>query len=113
MAGSIFNNRLAKTFSVKSVGLLEQRKDKSEVKRSIGNIQFDYKLHFFPRPPCQPESWYDISQGEGTVVVNDSAASSYRRSPDAKHGGVNNRYLQKNQIHFLKLILTTQRISIN
>jgi TonB-dependent starch-binding outer membrane protein SusC len=30
------------------LGLLEQRQDKSDVKRSIGNIQFDYKLHFFP-----------------------------------------------------------------
>ena len=28
-------------------------------------------------------------------MVPDSAASNYRRSPDAKHGGVNNGYLQK------------------
>lgn len=77
------------------VGLLEQRKDKSEVQRSIGNIQFDYKLHFFPDLHINLNLGYDVSKGEGTVYINDSAASAYRRSPNALHGGVNNRYLQK------------------
>ncbi len=77
------------------VGLLEQRNDKSEVKRSIGNIQFDYKLHFLPDLRVNLNLGYDVSKGEGTVRIPDSAASSYLRSADAKHGGVNNRYLQE------------------
>ena len=77
------------------VGLLEQRSDESDSKRSIGNIQFDYKLHFFPDLRLNLNLGYDVSTGEGTVFIPDSAASSYKRSPDAKHGGVNNRYLQK------------------
>jgi TonB-linked SusC/RagA family outer membrane protein len=96
---------LRKLSPLNPVGLLEQRKDKSEVKRSIGNIQFDYKLHFFPDLHVNLNLGYDISQGEGTVVVNDSAASSYRRSPDAKHGGVNNRYLQKKSNTLLETYL--------
>jgi iron complex outermembrane receptor protein len=86
---------LRKLSPLNPVGLLEQREDKSEVQRSIGNIQFDYKLHFFPDLRVNLNLGYDISKGEGTVYINDSAASAYRRSPDAKYGGVNNRYLQK------------------
>ncbi len=86
---------LKKLSPLNPVGLLEQRTDKSEVKRSIGNLQLDYKLHFFPDLRVNLNFGYDISQGEGTVYIPDSAASAYLRSPDAKHGGVNNRYLQK------------------
>ena len=75
--------------------MLEQRTDKSEAKRSIGNIQIDYKIHFLPDLHVNLNLGYDVSKGEGTIVVPDSAASNYRRSPDAKHGGVNNGYLQK------------------
>jgi TonB-dependent starch-binding outer membrane protein SusC len=76
------------------LGLLEQRQDKSDVKRSIGNLQLDYKVHFLPDLHVNVNLGYDISEGKGTVFIPDSAASSYRRSPDAKHGGVNNRYRQ-------------------
>lgn len=87
------------------VGLLEQRTDKSEVQRSIGNIQFDYKLHFFPDLRVNVNLGYDISKGEGTIFIPDSAASSYMRSPDAKHGGVDNRYLQKKSNTLLETYL--------
>ncbi len=55
---------LRKLAPVNPVGLLEQRTDKSEVKRSIGNIQFDYKLHFFPDLRVNVNLGYDISKGE-------------------------------------------------
>jgi TonB-dependent starch-binding outer membrane protein SusC len=77
------------------LGLLEQRTDKSEVQRSIGNVQFDYKLHFFPDLHVNLNLGYDISKGEGTINVPDSAASAYQRSPNKLHGGVKNQYLQK------------------
>jgi iron complex outermembrane receptor protein len=78
------------------VALLEMREDKSDVQRSIGNIQFDYKLHFLPDLHVNLNLGYDVSKGEGTVFVPDSAAQAYLRSPDAKHGGVNNQYKQTN-----------------
>jgi TonB-dependent starch-binding outer membrane protein SusC len=86
---------LRKLAPINPVGLLEQKTDKSDVKRSIGNIQLDYKVHFFPDLHVNVNLGYDVSQGEGTIYIPDSAASSYKRSPDAKHGGVNNKYLQK------------------
>ncbi|MDP4264801.1 MAG: TonB-dependent receptor [Bacteroidota bacterium] len=96
---------LRKLAPLNPVGLLDQRNDKSKVQRSIGNIQFDYKLHFFPDLHVNLNLGYDVSKGQGTVVVNDSAASSYHRSPDAKHGGVNNRYLQKKSNSLLETYL--------
>lgn len=86
---------LRKLSPLNPLGLLEERKDESDVKRSIGNIQLDYKVRFLPDLHVNVNLGYDVSQGEGTTFVNDSAASSYKRSPDVKHGGVNNKYLQK------------------
>lgn len=81
------------------VGLLEQRQDVSDVKRSIGNIQFDYKLHFMPDLRVNLNLGYDISEGEGTINIPDSAAAVYKRfyrqSTNTYHSGVNNQYLQK------------------
>jgi len=87
------------------VGLLEQKEDKSDVNRSIGNIQFDYKLHFLPDLHVNLNLGYDVSKGEGTIYIPDSAASSYLRSPDAKHGGVDNQYKQKNSNTILETYL--------
>jgi len=87
------------------LGLLEQREDNSNVKRSIGNVQFDYKLHFFPDLRVNLNLGYDISKGQGTVYVPDSAANAYRRSPDGQHGGVNNRYLQEKSNTILETYL--------
>ena len=80
---------------INPLGQLEQRTDKSDAKRSIGNIQFDYKVHFLPDLHVNVNLGYDVSKGQGTIFVPDSAASSYERSPDKKHGGVQNKYLQK------------------
>ena len=48
---------------------------------------------------------YDVSKGEGTIYVPDSAASAYLRSPDAKHGGVNNQYKQNKSNTLLETYL--------
>ena len=85
---------LKKLSPLNPVGMLEQKFDESDVERSIGNIQFDYKLHFFPDLRVNLNLGYDVSKGEGTIFIPDSAASSYKRSPDAKHGGVQNQYAQ-------------------
>ncbi|HEY0042632.1 MAG TPA: TonB-dependent receptor [Flavisolibacter sp.] len=83
------------------VGLLEQRDDRSNVKRSIGNLQLDYRLHFFPDLRANLNVGFDISKGEGTIDIPDSAASSYLRFKDPTtntyHSGVNNQYRQEKQ----------------
>lgn len=90
------------------VALLLERDDRSNVNRSIGNIQFDYKLHFFPDLRLNLNLGYDISKGTGTVFVNDSVRMAYMRDKDVNDvtkGGVNNSYLQKYQNTFLEFYL--------
>jgi TonB-linked SusC/RagA family outer membrane protein len=76
------------------VGLLFQRRDLSEVRRSIGNALIDYKVHFLPDLHVNMNLGYDVSAGVGTIFVPDSAASSYERTPDKKHGGIDTKYRQ-------------------
>ena len=77
------------------LGILLQRKDISEVRRSIGNAQIDYKFHFLPDLHANVNLGYDVSTGLGTISVPDSAAANYHRTTDARHGGINNKYRQK------------------
>lgn len=90
------------------VGLLEQRDDRSDVQRSIGNIVFDYKFHFLPDLRVNLNLGYDITKGEGTIVVNDSASFNYRRYKDSagvEHGGINNQYSQERKNTVLEAYL--------
>jgi iron complex outermembrane receptor protein len=83
------------------LGLLLQRDDRSKVQRAVGNALIDYKLHFLPDLHALLNVGADLSEGKGTVFVPDSAASAYMRSPDKKHGGVNNQYRQTRQNTYL------------
>ena len=59
------------------VGLLDNTLDKSSVKRFIGNIDVDYKLHFLPDLKLHATVGYDYSRGKGTVYVPAEAYSGY------------------------------------
>ncbi|MFY7886231.1 MAG: SusC/RagA family TonB-linked outer membrane protein, partial [Dolichospermum sp.] len=77
------------------LGLLNQIENRSHVERSIGNVQFDYKVPFISGLRANLNLGYDVSKGTGTTIINDSAAMSYRRFKDANnvmHGGTNTRY---------------------
>ncbi|HEY0609915.1 MAG TPA: SusC/RagA family TonB-linked outer membrane protein, partial [Chitinophaga sp.] len=43
------------------LSMLELKNDKGEVKRSLGNIQFDYKFHFLPELRANLNLGYDVS----------------------------------------------------
>ncbi len=73
------------------LGQLEQRFDESTPQRSIGNIQIDYKFHFLPELRANLNVGYDVSKGEGTIYVSDSAAIGYVAGGT---GGTNNIYKQ-------------------
>jgi iron complex outermembrane receptor protein len=80
------------------VGLLEQRDDRSNVNRVIANIQADYKFHFLPDLRLNVNLGIDKAKGTGTVKINDSAASTYKRDVDVndvRKSGVNNSYKQE------------------
>lgn len=70
------------------VGLLEQREDRSNPFRSIGNLQLDYKFHFLPELHANVNAGYDMATGKGTVFVDQNAAETINRP------GVNTEYKQ-------------------
>ena len=75
------------------------RDDKSNVLRSIGNIQFDYKFHFLPELRANLNLGYDKSDGKGTVYIPAEAASQFLR------GGSDNEYHQKRDNKLLEFYL--------
>lgn len=77
--------------SANPLGLLEQTRNKGEVKRSIGNIQFDYKFHFLPDLRANLNLGYDLSRTNGTTYTAATSASAFVR------GGINNEYSQSKQ----------------
>ena len=71
------------------VGLLYQKEDNGHVNRYIGNIQLDYKLHFFPDLRLNLNVGGDLTRSNGTVYIPAEAASDYTR------GGVDKQYSQE------------------
>lgn len=89
-------------------GLLDQRQNNSNVTRQIASALFDYKVHFLPDLHVVVNTGMDVSEGKGTEVVNDSAASTYMRFKDPSnkfHGGVNNQYRQSRNNSYLNAYL--------
>ncbi len=77
------------------LGLLMERSNKGVTKRSVGNVVIDYKFHFLPELHAVITAGYDVSDGSGTNVTPDSAASDYNRYKDPAgkyHGGYNTQY---------------------
>jgi iron complex outermembrane receptor protein len=59
------------------LSILEQTDNRSEVQRSIGNLQFDYKLHFLPALRANLNLGYDVSDGEGRTILPPTLGSVY------------------------------------
>ena len=58
------------------VALLKQRENTSYATRSIGNIQFDYKMHFLPELRANLNLGYDVSSSDGSDNTYNSATAS-------------------------------------
>ena len=71
------------------VALLMDKRDRSTVKRSIGNIQLDYKLHFFPDLHANVNVGYDVSRSQGSVFIPASSSIAYTAQ------GQNSQYKQE------------------
>jgi len=73
------------------LALLQLKRDESTVKRSIGNAQFDYKMHFLPELKANLNLGYDYSKSDGNIFVPEYASWEY----DAQNGGgVDREYSQ-------------------
>jgi len=82
------NGNLNSLATLNPVALLSQRRDRSTVKRSIGNVQFDYQLPFVPGLSANLNLGYDVQRGRGTLNAPTTAAAFYNQR------GVNNYYKQ-------------------
>lgn len=70
------------------LAMLELKNDKGEVKRSLGNIQFDYKFHFLPELRANLNLGYDVSESDGRTLVPAYAGNAFNR------GGIDKAYSQ-------------------
>lgn len=75
------------------VALLNMRDDNSDVSRLLGNVQLDYKLHFFPDLRLNLNLGLDHSKSDGTVYVPEYAPWEY----DAVNGGGINTVYDQNK----------------
>jgi iron complex outermembrane receptor protein len=73
------------------VALLNGLNDQSDVLRSIGNLQLDYKLHFFPELHANLNVGYDVSQGKGDKITQSWSPDKYTQ------GGEKEKYEQDKQ----------------
>ena len=81
------------------VALLNDKRDRSTVKRSIGNIQLDYKLHFLPDLHANLNVGYDIARSAGTVTIPASSSIAYNIK------GQDNQYRQEKNNKLLEAYL--------
>ena len=77
------------------VALLNDKRDRSTVLRSIGNVQFDYKLHFLPDLHANLNLGYDVSRSNGTTNIPASSPIAYttQGQDNSYHQGKNNKLL--------------------
>lgn len=87
---------------INPVAHLKLHSDKSDVKRFIGNIQFDYRLHFFPDLRANLNLAYDYSKSDGKIIEPESASWTY----DEKYGsGYHKKYSEKKHNELLEFYL--------
>jgi TonB-linked SusC/RagA family outer membrane protein len=84
--GSVTLNKLAPR---NPVAMLDLFHNLSDVRRSFGNIQLDYKLPFLPDLHANLNLGYDVARGYGTIKVPAYAAQNFLDT------GQNNQYKNK------------------
>jgi iron complex outermembrane receptor protein len=82
------------------VAFLDEKSDLSRVKRSIGNIQFDYKMHFLPDLRANLNLGYDVSSSIGWIDIKDNSPMSWVQGNYKAGWGENRNYtqLKRNQL---------------
>jgi TonB-linked SusC/RagA family outer membrane protein len=95
------------------IGLINQQRNRSTVKRSIGNLQVNYKLPFVPGLSANVNLGYDVQRGRGTNLIPATAGSNYFRQITVngvvRQGGLNNQYAQDLNNTILEAYLKYER----
>ena len=81
------------------IGLINQQRNRSTVKRSIGNAQINYKLPFVTGLSANVNIGYDVQRGRGTNSIPSNAGSNYNNGYTTngvftRVGGSNTQYAQ-------------------
>lgn len=67
------------------VALLNQRDNKSSVNRFVGNVQLDYKIHWFPDLHVLVNLGVDNASGSGNDNIDSASATNYRTGGRRTH----------------------------
>lgn len=84
---------------------LEEKFDESDVYRSIGNAQIDYRFHFLPDLRANLNVAYDVSKSDGNKVILDNSSISYNTGNYKAGWGENEHYYQLKRTHLLDFYL--------
>jgi iron complex outermembrane receptor protein len=84
------------------VAKLYGKDDQSDVYRSLGNVQFDYKMHFLPDLRANLNLGYDISKGTGDVITQAWSPAFYTKG---QASGERSQFKQENQNLLLEAYL--------
>ncbi|WP_398453083.1 SusC/RagA family TonB-linked outer membrane protein [Sphingobacterium thalpophilum] len=78
------------------LALLELRKDKGDVFRSIGNAKLDYSFHFLPELHANLNVGYDLARSKGNTFTPAIAARNYNEGGERTEykTDINNRMLE-------------------
>lgn len=76
------------------VAMIEQAHNTSTVKRSIGNLQLDYKSLYVPGLSANLNLGYDISKGEGDHIIDDNSPMTWCSGGYKKGFGENSSYYE-------------------
>lgn len=71
-------DRVATGAQQNPVSLLEQRRNITDNRRIYGNVQFDYKLHFFEDLRAVLNLGYDKQNGNGTNTVQNTSIAGFQ-----------------------------------
>ncbi|MDR2147265.1 MAG: TonB-dependent receptor [Tannerella sp.] len=94
------------------VSLLNGRDDQSDVLRSIGNVQLDYKFHFLPDLRANLNLGYDYSQGKGKVIVQPWSPASYPNGSRTQYDQKKQNLLLEFYLNYTKQLNDANRIEI-
>mgnify|MGYP006287886121 CR=1 FL=1 len=92
------------------VAMLMMNDDRSFVKRSVGNAQFDYDVHMLDGLTATLNMGYDYSESEGNVFVPENASWQYEENAqDELVGGIDRDYGQTKKNELLDFYLNYKK----
>jgi iron complex outermembrane receptor protein len=94
------------------VSLLYGKDDQSDVFRSLGNIQLDYKMPFLPDLRANLNLGYDISKGKGDVITQGWSPAEYPRGRKTQFDQKKQNLLLEFYLNYTKRLNEANRIEV-